>query len=268
MRRRLTRMAGPTGACTTPRGRKPARSLPPSHNGLATTAPGKDGQADRVATEVQELRATLSPPPLAASIVGRDVTAQPPPQTLPSPPDATDPLVAQAQTLVAAFYQRFHGLAQVTASPKELDHARQLLREHGETKAHFLLAYAQQAAPDTHYCPRTFMGILHYLSHALAAYDARATQATHVRTQQALASERRVHECYLAWQQAQCTQLRAALARAELAALEDAQRSRLIAIGTPALALDFAVRVAVDNALAAQADLPTFEAWRHQQEEG
>ena len=232
------------------------------------TAPGKDGQADRVATEVQELRATLSPPPLAASIVGRDVTAQPPPHTLPSPPDATDPLVAQAQTLVAAFYQRFHGLAQVTASPKELDHARQLLREHGETKAHFLLAYAQQAAPDTHYCPRTFMGILHYLSHALAAYDARATQATHVRTQQALASERRVHECYLAWQQAQCTQLRAALARAELAALEDAQRSRLIAIGTPALALDFAVRVAVDNALAAQADLPTFEAWRHQQEEG
>ena len=184
------------------------------------------------------------------------------------PPAASDPSVAQAQALVDGVLSALSWPLQVTASPKELDHARQLLREHGETKAHFLLAYAQQAAPDTHYCPRTFMGILHYLSHALAAYDARATQATHVRTQQALASERCWHERYLAWQQAQCTQLRAALSSADLVALEDAQRSRLIAAGTPGLALDFAVRVGVDDALAAQADLPTYEVWRRQQEEG
>jgi hypothetical protein len=219
----------------------------------------EDGQEDLGALVVSAQPATRPSPP-RTSRVARD--------TATLPPAASDPSVAQAQTLVAAFYQRFHGLAQVTASPKELDHARQLLREHGETKAHFLLAYAQQAAPDTHYCPRTFMGILHYLSHALAAYDARATQATHVRTQQALVSERCWHERYLAWQQAQCTQLRAALSSADLVALEDAQRSRLIAAGTPGLALDFAVRVGVDDALAAQADLPTYEVWRRQQEEG
>ena len=32
--------------------------------------------------------------------------------------------------------------------------------------------------------------------------------------------------------------------------------------GTPAVALPLAVRVAVDTELAAQAGLPTFEAWR------
>ena len=196
--------------------------------------------------------------------------AETPPSTLAvvPPPPSTDPLIPQAQALVDAFYQCFHGRAQVTAHPKELAHATQLLTEHGAAKAHFLLTYAQQAAPATAYHPQFFGGILPYLPHALAAYDAQATQARQVRAQQAAANERRVHECYLAWQQAQCAQRRAALARAELAALEDAQRSRLIAAGTPALALDFAVRVAVDDALAAQADLPTFEAWRHQQEEG
>ena len=55
-------------------------------------------------------------------------------------------------------------------------------------------------------------------------------------------------------------------ARAALAALEDGAAARLVAAGTPVLALDFAVRVAVDAALAAQAQLPTFEAWRQQQE--
>ena len=117
--------------------------------------------------------------------------------------------------------------------------------------------------------PQFFGGILPYLPQALAAYDAQATQAAQSAYPAGRrASERRWHERYLAWQQEQCAQLRAALASAELTAFEDAQRSRLIAAGTPALALDFAVRVAVDDVLAAQADLPTFEVWRQQQEEG
>ena len=49
-------------------------------------------------------------------------------------------------------------------------------------------------------------------------------------------------------------------------ALEDAQRARLRAAGTALVALDMAVRVAIDNVLAAQAALPTFEVWRRQQE--
>ena len=105
--------------------------------------------------------------------------------------------------------------------PKELAHATQLLTEHGETKAHFLLTYAQQTAPETAYQPKYFVGILPYLPEALAAYEAQARQAAQRRTQQAAARERRRHERYLAWQQEQCAQLRAALPSAALAALED-----------------------------------------------
>ena len=164
-----------------------------------------------------------------------------------------------------AFYQRFHGRAPGTAHPKELAHATQLLTEHGATKAHFLLTYAQQAAPETAYQPKFFGGILPYLPEALAAYDAQARQAAQRRTQQAAARERRRHERYLAWQQEQCAQLRAALPSTALMALEDAQRARLRAAGTALVALDIAVRVAIDNVLAAQAQLPTFEVWRQQE---
>src|SRR5262249_60926423 len=121
---------------------------------------------------------------------------------------ATDPLVAQAQALVAAFYQRFHGLSQVTAHPKELAHALEILTAHGEAKASFLLTYAQQEASTTAYQPRFFGGILSYLPQALAAYEARSTQATRVQTQQSAAA-RRWHECYLTWRQQQLGQLRA-----------------------------------------------------------
>jgi hypothetical protein len=175
--------------------------------------------------------------------------------------------VAQAQALVAAFYQRFHGLLQVTPHPKELAHALALLTAHGEAKAYFLLVYAQQEASTTAYQPRFFGGILPYLPQALAAYEARIAQATQVRTQQAAARERRLHERYLTWQQAQCAQRRAALSSAELSALEDAQRTRLVAAGTAPVALDLAVRIAVDDVLATQAALLTFAVWR-QQEEG
>ena len=51
-------------------------------------------------------------------------------------------------------------------------------------------------------------------------------------------------------------QRRAALPPAELAALEAEARARLVAAGTPAVALPLAVRVAVDQVLAAQAGLP------------
>jgi hypothetical protein len=253
----------------------------------ALAIPVEHAQEDLVATITRKFPATTpplrpevsTPPVVAPGDTDQAVRPDPLPATTPgtapeasreagSPSSDAPPaevLLTLAQALVSAFYQRFHGLAQVTASPKELDHARQLLTEHGEAKAHFLLTYAQQAAPATAYQPQVFGGILPYLPRALAAYDAQARQAAQTASQQA-AAERRWHERYLAWRQHQCAQLRAALPGAELAALEDAQRAQLIANGTPAVALDLALRVAVDTVLEAQANLPTFEVWRQQQE--
>jgi hypothetical protein len=167
---------------------------------------------------------------------------------------------------VAAFYQRFHGLSQVTASPKELMHASQLLAAHGEAHAYGLLAYAQEAAAETHYHPRTLMGILHYLPAALAAAAARAAQVAQARRHQAALAARRCHERYLLWHQQQLAQLRASLPPAALAAVEAAEQTRLLAARTPAFTLPLALRVAVDTVLETQAQLPTFEVWRQQQE--
>ena len=100
----------------------------------------------------------------------------------------------------------------------------------------------------------------------MAAYDVQAVRATQAATQRAAADERTQREQHLAWQQRELAQLRTALLPEELAALEAEARARLMAAGTPAVALPLAVRVAVDQVLAAQAGLPSFEAWRHTQE--
>ena len=176
------------------------------------------------------------------------------------------PAKVEADALVRQFHQRFYGLTQVIPSPKELEHATALLAQHGEAKAHFLLAFAHQAAPETHYQPQVLGGILQYLPRALAAYDAQAARVTQAAAQRTAADERTWHERYLAWRQCELRQLRAALSPAELAALEDTTRARLVAAGTVPCTLEFSVRFAVDDVLDAQAGLLSFAAWRQTQE--
>jgi hypothetical protein len=250
---------------------------PGADTAAARVSPRDADQDDLGATIAWTRAAPQANPPAGTAREGRDATACPAPTALPRPV-ACAPfeeecmqhvslLRGQAQALVAAFYQRFHGLAQATASPKEVEHALQLLTNHGEAKAQFLLTYAQQAAPETHYQPQTFMGILHYLHFALAAYDAQATQRAQATQHQATLSARRCQERYLTWRQEALTQLRSTCPPAVLSVLDAEQRARLVAAGTPAVALDFAIRVAVDDVLAAQAQLPPFEVWRQQLEE-
>jgi hypothetical protein len=182
--------------------------------------------------------------------------------------EPAEPPHPQAEALVQQFYQRFHGLAQVTPTAKELTQATALLTTHGREKAQYLLTFSHQAAQTTQYHPQVFGGILHYTDRALAAYDARAVQVTHATTRQAAADERTQREQYQAWEQCEVDQLRGALPPEELAALEAEARARLRAEGTPAVALPLAVRVTVDKGLAAQAGLPAFEVWRAQQAAG
>jgi len=191
------------------------------------------------------------------------------PETPASPASTTElaePPHPQAEALVQQFYQRFHGRTGVTPSPKELEHATVLLAQHGAAKAHFLLAFAHQVAPETHYQPQVLGGIVQYLPRALAAYDAQAARATQAAAQRTAVDERAWHERYLEWRQHELRQLRAALSPAELAALEDTTRARLVAAGTAPCTLTFAVRFAVDDVLDARAGLLSFEAWRQTQE--
>ncbi len=231
--------------------------------------PGPKARAEYAAFMRQPGMETALPRPEDAEPA--DLLALMMPETPASPAPTAAPAApphSQAEALVQQFYQRFHGLTQVTPSPKELEHATALLVQHGAAKAHFLLAFAHQAAPETHYEPQVFGGILQYLPRALAAYDAQATRATQATTRQAAADERTQREQYQAWEQCEVDQLRAALPPAELVALEAAAHAQLVAAGTPEFALRMGVRAAVDTVLTAQAGLPTFEAWRARREAG
>ena len=249
----------------------------------ALAAPGETAHEDLVATVLRESPAAIPPLPPAVSTphvvvpAVRDQAASLDPlhevlprTASPAPPAAAtappaDTLLAQAQTLITAFSQRFHRLAQVTPHPKELAQAAEILAQHGAATAQLLLAFAHQEAPATRDTPQVFGGILPYLPRALAAYETRATQAA---TQRAVADERTQREQYQVWEQRELAQPRAARPLAELAALEAVARARLVAAGTPAVALPLAVRVEVDKVLAVQAGLPTFEGWRASQEAG
>ncbi len=251
----------------------------------ALTLPTDGAQDDLLATVTHAPPA--APPPAAVastpSVAGRAAREAP---ACPAPlPDVTptrsqaaapaarstppaDSLQAQAVALVQQFYQRFYGRTTVTPQPTELARATALLTQHGAAKAHFLLAFAHQAAPETHYQPQVFGGIRQYLPRALAAYDAQATRATQAATQRAATDERTQREQYHAWEQRAVDQLRATLPPATLAAREEVHHAQLVAEGTPAVALPLAVRVAVDTELAVQAGLPTFEVWRARPEAG
>ncbi len=249
----------------------------PGAEAAALTLPADADHEDLVATITREppaappLAAVCTPPVAAPAAQDPAARSAPRPEAMPAV-DAVasaaqpDPLLAQAHALVGTFYQRFYGVTAVTPHPKELAHATELLAQHGEAKAHFLLAFAHQAAAETHYQPQTFGGIVHYLPRALAAYEARATQAVAEHAEAAAAAERTRREQYAQWRQQALAQLRAAQPPGELAALEAAHQARLVADGTPACALGLAVRVAVDAVLEAQAGLPSFADWRQTQE--
>jgi hypothetical protein len=226
--------------------------------------PGTKARAEYAAFRRQPGMETALPRPEDAEPA--ELLALMMPETPASPASTAAPPPPQAVALVQQFYQRFHGRTGVTPMAKELEHATALLAHYGEAKASFLLAFAHQAAPATDYTPRVFGGILHYLPHALAAYDAQATRVSQAAAQHAATDERTWYERYLEWRQRELRRLRTALPPAELAALEDTTRARLAAAGTASCTLTFAVRFAVDEVLDAQAGLLSFAAWRQTQE--
>jgi hypothetical protein len=119
--------------------------------------PADADQEDLVATQIRAIPEVTPPPgpetrrpPVAAP--GHQAVAHPTPlaaalHDLPCPAELAAPL--QAQALVTAFYQRFHGVTVGNPQPKEIEHAAQLLAQHGAATAHFLVDFSYQAARET-----------------------------------------------------------------------------------------------------------------------
>src|SRR5207253_9476389 len=102
--------------------------------------PGSKAHAEYAAFRRQPGGETARPRPEDAEPA--DLLALVMPETLASPAPTTEPaapLHPQTEALVQQFYQRFHGRAQVTPTPKELTQATALLTTYGLKTARYPL---------------------------------------------------------------------------------------------------------------------------------
>jgi len=192
---------------------------------------------------------------------GRREPAPPPVVLTPTSP-AVDP-VSAATRVVQYFYQRFHGVAEAEPPARALRQAEQLIAQHGEGLARFVVDYAHQQVPKTQFRPTHFGGLLGSVPAALAAYPQWQAQ----RTQQDTATHvTQCHARYEAFVQQALTRYTATVSPAKRARLAAAVRAEVTADQTiPPFARAMEVRLRTDAALMDQAGIPAFDAWQQTQ---
>jgi hypothetical protein len=171
-----------------------------------------------------------------------------------------------ASFVVQAFHQRFHGMPDVAPSAKELTQARTLITRYGLDQARHLVDFSSTAAQETDYRPQTFGGILQYTARARADYtqaQERAAAAERAREERrrAQADEQRRQQ-YEAYRAARLAELRATTPPDKLAAIEEAAAAQFDRDHTNPFGRDLLRRYAIDDAIAAHFQLPSFAAWQ------
>ena len=224
------------------------------------TGPGRG--AVRPATGPQAAAPEAAPTPPKALVTAGGTAA-------PSPP-ADDTLTAQAQALVQYFHERFHGTADVVPSTKELTQARTLLARHGLAQARHLVDFSSTAAHETDYRPQTFGGILQYTARARADYAqaqerAVAEERAREERRRAQADEHRRRQ-YEDERAARLAELRATAPPDVLAAIEEAAAAQFDRDQTRPFGRDLLRRYAIDDAVAAHFQIPSFAEWQATQD--
>ena len=185
--------------------------------------------------------------------------------TTPSPA-ADDTLTMQAQALVQYFHQRFHGTPDVVPSAKELTQAHTLLTRSGLEQARYLVDFSVTAAQETDYHPQTFGGILQYAARARADYaqaHERAAAAERAREERRRAqADEQLRQQYDAYRAARLAALRATTPPDVLAAMEQAAAMHFDRDHTSPFGRDLLRRYAMDDAVAAHFQLPSFVEWQ------
>jgi len=181
-------------------------------------------------------------------------------------PAADDALTTQAHALVQHFHQRFHGTPDVVPSAKELTQARTLMTRYGLAQARHLVDFSYIAAQETDYRPQTFGGILQYTARARAAYaqaQERAAAEERAREAQRRAqADEQLRQQYEADRAARLAQLRATMPPDALAAIEEAAATYFDRDHTTPFGRDLLRRYAIDDAVAAHFQLPSFAEWQ------
>ncbi|HYN63718.1 MAG TPA: hypothetical protein VES36_03860 [Candidatus Limnocylindrales bacterium] len=173
---------------------------------------------------------------------------------------------ADAQALVQYFHQRFHGAsAVVPTTAKALAHAQDLITRYSVEQARHVVDFSLTAAQETDYQPQTFSGIVQYTARALADYEkAQQRRAAEARAQderrRAQADDER-HAHYEAYRAERVAQLRASMPPDVLAAIEEAAAAQFEREQTSPFGREVLRRAALDHAVAAYGQIPSFAAW-------
>jgi len=221
-------------------------------------------RAARPAAGPQPARLAAAPAPSMA-LAAAAVPAAPS-----SPADET--LSTQAHALVQHFHQRFHGTSDVAPSARALIQARALMARYGLDQARHIVDFSVTAAQETDYRPQTFGGILQYTARALTDYAqaqerALAEERAREERRRAQADEhlRRQYEDYHA---ARLAELRATTPPDVLAAIEETAAAHFERATTNPFGRDTLRRYAIEAAVAAHFQLPSFAEWQAAQGQG
>ena len=185
-------------------------------------------------------------------------------------PAADDALRTQAHALVQHFHQRFHGTADVAPSAKALTQARALIARDGLDQARHLVDFSVTAAQETGYRPQTFGGILQYTARACADYEhaqqRTAAAARACEAQRQAQEEEHLRRQYEDYRAARLAQLRATTPPDALATIEQAAATQFDRDNTNSFGRDLLRRIAIDNAVAAHWQIPSFAEWQATQD--
>ena len=228
---------------------------PKAHAEYATCNPSR---AARPAAGPQHTeQATTPAPPSAAAATVLPAT---------SSPTVDDTLSTQAQALVQHFHQHFHGTVDVVPSARALTQARALIARYGLEQARYLVDFSVTAAQETDYHPQTFGGILQYAARARADYaqaHERAAAAERAREERRRAqADEQLRQQYDAYRAARLAALRATTPPDVLAAMEQAAAMHFDRDHTSPFGRDLLRRYAMDDAVAAHFQLPSFVEWQ------
>jgi len=174
-------------------------------------------------------------------------------------------LSTQAHALVQHFHQRFHGTSDVAPSARALTQARAFIARYGLDLARHLVDFSVTAAQETDYRPQTFGGILQYTARARVDYAqaqerAVAEERAREERRRALEDEQRRQQ-YEDDRAARLAELRATTPPAVIAAIEAAAAAQFDRENTSRFGRDRLRRYAIDDAVAAQFQIPSLEEW-------
>ena len=229
--------------------------------------PGPKAHAEYAAFNPRSRRRAERPTPVPQAAAHLDME----PAAAAPTPVVNEAQRTSAHELVQYFHERFHGASTVVpTTAKALAQAQDLITRYGVNQARHVVDFSVTAANETDYQPQTFSGIVQYTARALADYEkAQQRRAAEARAQderrRAQADDER-HAQYEAYRAERLAQLRASMPPDVLAAIEEAAAAQFEREHTSAFGREVLRRAALDHAVAAYGQIPSFAAWHPAQE--